>query len=132
MTRPRALMWIVFALLLTSVLAATAMARNPIRRSFYSRYPGAEGTQLDKLLGAIEDEVQNRWAETPTPALTRARHRRALEDCVAALRRSGEAGLAELAAEDARLAARALGRITGSVDVEEILDVVFRDFCIGK
>jgi tRNA modification GTPase len=39
---------------------------------------------------------------------------------------------AELAAEDLRLAARALGRITGRVDVEDLLDVIFRDFCIGK
>jgi tRNA modification GTPase len=38
----------------------------------------------------------------------------------------------ELAAEDVRLAARALGRITGRVDVEELLDIIFRDFCIGK
>ena len=35
-------------------------------------------------------------------------------------------------AEDLRLALRELGRITGRVDVEELLDVVFRDFCIGK
>ncbi|MEP4734570.1 hypothetical protein, partial [Parvibaculum sp.] len=39
---------------------------------------------------------------------------------------------AELVAEDLRLAARALGRITGRVDVEDLLDVIFRDFCIGK
>ncbi len=91
-----------------------------------------DGTNLGTLLSAIEGEVQERWAETPTPALTQIRHRRALEECVAALTRSGEAKLPELAAEDVRLAARALGRITGSVDVEEILDVVFRDFCIGK
>jgi tRNA modification GTPase len=37
-----------------------------------------------------------------------------------------------LFAEDLRLATRAIGRITGTVDVEEILDSVFRDFCIGK
>jgi tRNA modification GTPase len=37
-----------------------------------------------------------------------------------------------MVAEDLRLAARELGRITGRVDVEEILDVIFRDFCIGK
>jgi tRNA modification GTPase len=38
----------------------------------------------------------------------------------------------ELVAEELRLAARALGRLTGRVDVEDILDVIFRDFCIGK
>jgi tRNA modification GTPase len=38
----------------------------------------------------------------------------------------------ELAAEDLRLAQRALGRLTGAVDVEQLLDIVFADFCIGK
>lgn len=67
-----------------------------------------------------------------SPVFSRARHRRALLDCGAALRRAAAAPLPELAAEDLRLAARALGRIAGTVDVEDILDVVFRDFCIGK
>ena len=64
--------------------------------------------------------------------LTRTRHRYALEECNAALRRARDADLPELAAEDLRLAARALGRITGTVDVEDLLDVVFAEFCIGK
>ena len=46
--------------------------------------------------------------------------------------RATDAVDAELRAEDMRLAARALGRITGRVDVEDVLDVIFRDFCIGK
>ena len=41
-------------------------------------------------------------------------------------------GHPELLAEDLRLAMRAIGRIAGRVDVEELLDFVFRDFCIGK
>ena len=66
------------------------------------------------------------------PALTRARHRSALGECRDALRRALTAPLPELMAEDVRLASRALGRITGRVDVEDLLDVIFRDFCIGK
>ncbi len=50
----------------------------------------------------------------------------------AARSRSAAAGQEELIAEELRLAARALGRLTGRVDVEDILDVIFRDFCIGK
>ncbi len=46
--------------------------------------------------------------------------------------RAAGAELPELAAEDLRLALRTLGRITGQVDVEDLLDVIFRDFCIGK
>ena len=42
------------------------------------------------------------------------------------------AGREEIIAEELRLAAQALGRLTGRVDVEDILDVIFRDFCIGK
>jgi tRNA modification GTPase len=64
--------------------------------------------------------------------LTRARHREALETALAALQRSLTAGLPELRAEDLRLAWRSLGRITGRVDVEDLLDVIFRDFCLGK
>lgn len=66
--------------------------------------------------------------------LTRARHRNALELALDHLKQALEdrsRGL-ELIAEDIRLAARGLGRITGRVDVEDLLDVVFRDFCIGK
>ncbi|HEY9549671.1 MAG TPA: GTPase, partial [Kiloniellaceae bacterium] len=65
-------------------------------------------------------------------AITRVRHRRALEDCREALSRAQTAELPELRAEELRLAVRALGRITGRVDVEDLLDIVFRDFCIGK
>ena len=45
---------------------------------------------------------------------------------------AGDGTASEVVAEDLRLAARALGRLTGRVDVEDILDVVFADFCIGK
>ena len=64
--------------------------------------------------------------------ITRLRHRRALEDCRGALLRAPGAGLPELKAEELRLALRALGRITGRVDVEDLLDIVFSEFCIGK
>ncbi|MBV8189594.1 MAG: tRNA uridine-5-carboxymethylaminomethyl(34) synthesis GTPase MnmE [Alphaproteobacteria bacterium] len=64
--------------------------------------------------------------------LTRARHRGALQECQDSLARALVAPEVALAAEDLRLALRALGRITGTVRVEELLDVIFRDFCIGK
>lgn len=66
------------------------------------------------------------------PALTRQRHRAALEDARTHLQRAVAANLPELAAEDMRMALRDFGRITGRVHVEEILDKIFRDFCIGK
>ncbi len=90
------------------------------------------GEGLDRLLAALRDRINERFSAGEAPVLTRARHRAALEECVAALRGAENATLPELMAEDLRLAARALGRITGRVGVEDILDVVFADFCIGK
>lgn len=71
-------------------------------------------------------------AGAAAPPLTRARHREALVEAEAALGRALQADEVALAAEDLRLAMRALGRITGTVRVDELLDVIFRDFCIGK
>jgi tRNA modification GTPase len=90
------------------------------------------GEGMPVLLDRLADAVRERLGEQSGPVLTRARHRLALTECVAALRRSLSASLPELAAEDLRLATRALGRITGRVNVEDILDIIFRDFCIGK
>ena len=55
-----------------------------------------------------------------------------LQGSLSTLRRSLATLLLELQAENLRLALRSLGRITGAVDVEDLLDVIFRDFCIGK
>jgi len=91
------------------------------------------GVGIPALLERLAEVVGERLAAgSEAPALTRTRHRQALGDCLEALRRAERAELPELAAEDARLAVRALGRITGRVEVEDILDVIFRDFCIGK
>ena len=91
------------------------------------------GEGVSELLKMLQQKVQHKL-EGDAPALTRSRHRHALQEAAAALQH----GLAapqdhpELLAEDLRLAMRAIGRITGRVDVEELLDFVFRDFCIGK
>ena len=90
------------------------------------------GAGLDTLVSALERAATERVGAEAAPAITRARHRDALESCVECLDRFRSGGAPELAAEDLRLAARALGRITGRVDVEDILDIVFKDFCIGK
>jgi tRNA modification GTPase len=91
------------------------------------------GEGLDGLIAALTGKVAQKL-ETPTeaPPVTRARHRHALEEAAAALARANSAIEPELMAEDMRLAMRAIGRITGTVDVEDLLDVIFRDFCIGK
>jgi tRNA modification GTPase len=91
------------------------------------------GEGLATLLQTLTAKVRARLERnSDSPPLTRARHRHALEEALAALRRAVRADESELMAEDIRLALRALGRITGRVDIEDVLDVVFRDFCIGK
>ncbi|KAL0038741.1 hypothetical protein WJX79_006049 [Trebouxia sp. C0005] len=65
--------------------------------------------------------------------ITRARHRQHVQDCTEALQRYEEVHLQlELAAEELRGAARALGRVTGVIDTEDLLDAIFNEFCIGK
>lgn len=95
-----------------------------------------------KTSGGLEDLVarlQAFAAETmggggEDVVLTQARHRGGLRDCLEGLERAlaGEALPLELRSEELRSAAFALGRITGRTDVEDLLDVIFRDFCIGK
>ncbi len=83
---------------------------------------------LDRLRAEAEAALGNGDA-----IVTRERHRLALERAAAALARVDGPRLAtELAAEDVRLALRALGEITGRVDVEQVLDRLFASFCIGK
>jgi tRNA modification GTPase len=93
------------------------------------------GEGISELLKMLQQKVQQKLESGDgAPPLTRPRHRHALHEAAAALQHGLDApqGQPELLAEDLRLAMRAVGRITGRVDVEELLDFVFRDFCIGK
>ncbi len=93
------------------------------------------GEGLSMLQSLLQQKLQHKLeAPGDAPALTRPRHRHALGEAAAALQHglAAPADQPELLAEDLRLAMRAIGRITGRVDVEELLDFVFRDFCIGK
>lgn len=99
------------------------------------RLSALTGEGIGELLAWLEAQVIARAGGSESMPMTRARHRDALRDAHAALLRAPAAlaGQAlDLAAEDLRIAARALGRITGRVDVEDLLDVIFREFCIGK
>ncbi|MGH7035257.1 MAG: tRNA uridine-5-carboxymethylaminomethyl(34) synthesis GTPase MnmE [Stellaceae bacterium] len=90
------------------------------------------GAGLAELISQLTETVGKSLTGEHAPLVTRARHRAALEACYAALGRFARAALPELAAEDLRAAAAALGRIVGRVDVEDMLDALFREFCIGK
>ena len=90
------------------------------------------GHGMDLVVAELTRRVSRLSGGGEAPVVTRARHRAALEQCVEALTRFDPETSSELAAEDLRLAARSLGRVIGEIDVEDILDVIFRDFCIGK
>jgi tRNA modification GTPase len=107
-----------------------------------ARVSCATGHGLDALADVLRAAVEARAGEVAgdgagVAAITRSRHRARLRECVHhlvafAAAAASETGRHEVAAEELRLAARALGRVTGAVDVEELLDVIFSDFCIGK
>ena len=82
---------------------------------------------------ALERRVVDALAGAELPTATRLRHRELLSEALERLNRARvlEDEL-ELAAEDVRLAGRALDRITGRIDPEDVLDRVFSSFCIGK
>lgn len=90
------------------------------------------GTGLDALRAAIDRVASGLAGLADAPLLTRARHRAALNLALERLREGGAASRPELAAEAYRAAVRALGQLTGQVGVEDILDIVFAEFCIGK
>ena len=90
------------------------------------------GEGIEELVGRLRLNVEHRYVESAAPVLTRTRHLLALQDCLSGLSGYQQAGEVELAAEDLRLAVRALGKITGRVDVEDVLDIIFKEFCIGK
>lgn len=95
------------------------------------------GEGIPELLAWLLGQVAERAGGSETMPMTRARHRSAIEASLRFLSRFLEAApedepAYDLLAEDLRQAARELGRITGRIDVEDYLDVIFRDFCIGK
>jgi tRNA modification GTPase len=128
------------------------LVRNKIDQAGASSYAGAAkynsseyefilsisaltGVGMEALTAALSAFAKTYFASTESSLITRARHRQALEETVAALDRAlarDHSTDEELIAEELRSAATTLGRLTGRVDVEDILDVIFRDFCIGK
>lgn len=92
---------------------------------------------LDNFAQALQqrfDLLQEHEAHREEPLITHARHRAHLEDALQFLRAFLDYSSADVvfAAEELRYAAQAVGKVSGTIDVEDILDAVFRDFCIGK
>lgn len=96
------------------------------------RISARTGEGMDELRAHLAAAARQMTESSGPPPLTQARHRAALLAATGHLRDAEAADLPELRGEDLRLAMRALGRITGHVGVEDILDTVFSRFCIGK
>jgi tRNA modification GTPase len=105
------------------------------REEYEFNISATTGDGFDALLAQLGAFAEEFMAGAESALVTRERHRHALSDTLGALRRALSkdlGGREDLLAEELRMAATALGRLTGRVDVEDILDVIFRDFCIGK
>ncbi|WP_310621947.1 tRNA uridine-5-carboxymethylaminomethyl(34) synthesis GTPase MnmE [Flexibacterium corallicola] len=93
-----------------------------------------EAGGIDGLLKSLREFAEENIGLIESPLITRERYRVLLQKCFDDIQRAIEAVQLpiELRSEDLRSAADSLGRITGRIDVEDLLDVIFRDFCIGK
>jgi tRNA modification GTPase len=111
-----------------------AAVRGQTRRHADFKISASRGDGIQELIAALIAFAENYFGAGEGGLISRERQRKLLQDTAVSLQRSlsvipeGE----ELAAEDLRIAARSLGRLLGRVDVEDVLDVIFREFCIGK
>ena len=87
---------------------------------------------IDSLLSTIGNIISDKFTSNSNILITRARYREALSSALASLKLFNLDKEIELSAEDIRLAAREIGKITGRIEVDEILDKIFGSFCIGK
>ncbi len=110
-----------------------AMQQGPVWKREFA-ISAARGDGVAELVDAIRTYAAEYFAAGESAVIGRARHRELLRTTVVMLRRSISVGSQgdELVAEELRAAATMLGRLLGRVDVEDVLDVIFRDFCIGK
>jgi tRNA modification GTPase len=104
------------------------------RGDFDFRISASRGDGIKELIAALVGFAQNYFGSGEGGLISRERQRKLLQQTAELLRRSiNETGKGEeFLAEDLRAAAQSLGRLLGRVDVEDILDTIFREFCIGK
>lgn len=90
------------------------------------------GEGMDKFKSLLVQKTKELISRQGPPPLTRVRHRLGITECVQHLQKALEMEWAELRGEELRLAMQSLGRLTGAVGVEDLLDTIFGQFCIGK
>jgi tRNA modification GTPase len=114
------------------LVVANKIDLNPEQRPCVLPVSALTGIGLSDLRARLSAEAIALTQSSGPPPLTRARHRTALRAAARWMADAEDATRPELRGEAMRLALRALGTITGQVGVEEILDSIFRQFCIGK
>ncbi|MFN3076078.1 MAG: tRNA uridine-5-carboxymethylaminomethyl(34) synthesis GTPase MnmE [Alphaproteobacteria bacterium] len=121
-----------------TVLVANKSDLIPVDcRNSETKYPliyvsALTGEGIPQLLNQLGDQIKSAYVVSEAPVMTRHRHRVAIEACCQALKRTLGGGAPEMMAEDLRLASTNLGRLTGRIDIEDVLDAIFGEFCIGK
>ncbi|AAW70624.1 tRNA uridine-5-carboxymethylaminomethyl(34) synthesis GTPase MnmE [Wolbachia endosymbiont of Brugia malayi] len=92
-----------------------------------------KGIGTEKLVSVIKEKVEEKFVyDRDVPVITRQRHRNCMQKAIEHLRRFNMNNPIELVSEDLRLAASELGVVTGIINVEEVLDDIFNNFCVGK
>ena len=116
------------------VINKSDLAKPNIRILEYSNILISLKTEenLGKLLNILTEKITEKYSLTESATITRARHRKALEESLRSLENLDFDKPIELIGEDLRYAASQLGSITGKIEVEELLDEIFSSFCIGK
>ena len=120
------------------VINKSDLLKNKLNRSFKKKHiliSIKRNFNLDKLIKIIKNKIKKNFANSDNILITRERHRQNLKNCVYHLEKfqmKKNTKDFDKAAEDLRLATRNLGMIVGKVNVEELLDSIFNDFCIGK
>ena len=93
------------------------------------------GGGIDHLIKQISDKVSNNFGSYSDTIPTKTRYILSVQNSIQSLLNAKKIDLknnSELMVEELRLAIQEIGKITGHVDVEEYLEVIFKDFCIGK
>ncbi|NTE87561.1 tRNA uridine-5-carboxymethylaminomethyl(34) synthesis GTPase MnmE [Agrobacterium rubi] len=115
-------------------VATKSDSHEVVRGTYDIALSAKTGAGLDQLRSAIKIEIEKRVGSSLTLAPVRARHKKRLEETLNYVSDALTSDGMDLAirSEYLRLAATALGRMTGRVDVEDLLGVIFSEFCIGK
>ena len=115
----------------------TIIVTNKIDQNFTQNAAGikislTKNTNTSELLHKLEEKIREIIPNQTSPLITQERYRVALKNAVENLEEFSLQKNIELAAEDLRMTAREIGKITGKIDIDNILDVIFSRFCIGK